>query len=174
VCNYEGALNAAVAAGIVKLTNPTASDRFLNIMCGSGTIMIERAHYPAQLIAGCDISIDAITCTRANMAGAEQQIEVQLADAMQLPYPNASMDVITVDLPFGQLVGSHDENEWLYPAVLQEAGRVAKVGARCIAITHEITLMHEVLDTLSVWRVVSEQKITLSGLHPRIFVMERQ
>ncbi|MEO1164903.1 MAG: methyltransferase domain-containing protein [Chloroflexota bacterium] len=174
VCNYEGALNASVAAGIVKLTNPTASDRFLNIMCGSGTIMIERAYYPAQWIAGCDISADAIACTRANMAGAKQEIEVQLADAMQLPYPNASMDVIAVDLPFGQLVGSHDENEWLYPAVLQEAARVANVGARCVAITHEITLMREVLDTLSVWRVVSEQKITLSGLHPRIFVMERQ
>ena len=136
--------------------------------------MIERAHYLAQWITGCDISAQAISCTQANMARSEQRIDIQLADAMQLPYPTASMDAIAVDLPFGQLVGSHDENEWLYPAVLQEATRVAKRGARCVAITHEITLMHDVLRTLSVWQVVSEQKITLSGLHPRIFVMERQ
>ena len=52
---------------------------------------------------------------------------------MQLPFPENSFDVITADLPWGQLIGSHQENEWLYPAVLAEAARVIAQGGRFCA-----------------------------------------
>src|SRR6266536_3218942 len=46
--NLPGALNATIAAAMVELSRPRASDRVLNLMCGSGTILVERlAHGPA-------------------------------------------------------------------------------------------------------------------------------
>src|SRR6266511_2471254 len=40
--NLPGALNATIAAAMVELSRPRASDRVLNLMCGSGTILVER------------------------------------------------------------------------------------------------------------------------------------
>ncbi|GAB5491413.1 MAG: methyltransferase domain-containing protein [Phototrophicaceae bacterium] len=177
VCNYEGALNASVASALITLTNPTPDDRFLNIGCGSGTIMIERQQQaPAKLIMGCDISEDALYCSRLNIKEANiNTIQLLDSDAIQLPLADASIDKLVADLPFGYLSGSHDENEWLYPAILSESARVAQRGATFVIITHEVRLIESILDSTIEWRLMAEPlKITLSGLHPRIYLLERQ
>ena len=40
--DYRGSLNAAIAAGMIELSQPRREDRFLNLMCGGGTLLIER------------------------------------------------------------------------------------------------------------------------------------
>lgn len=174
-CNMEGALNASVANAMIRLTKPTPQDTFLNIACGSGTIMIERlAHMPAKQMIGCDISRDALTCAENNIrTSGYQAIQLMHSDDTNLPFANNSVDALCADLPFGQLVGSHQENDWLYPAILSEAARVARPSARFVVITHEVKLMENVLALVTDWRIKNVQMITLSGLHPRIFVLER-
>ena len=174
VCNMEGALNASVANSMVRLTNPTLQDTFLNIACGSGTIMIERLkHLGAKQVIGCDIQPTALICAEENIrASGYQNIQLLHSDGMNLPFVDNTVDALCADLPFGQLVGSHEENEWLYPAMLTEAARVARSQARFIIITHEVRLMENVLATLDCWQVKQVQMITLSGLHPRIFTLE--
>jgi tRNA (guanine6-N2)-methyltransferase len=175
ICNMEGALNAAVASSMVRMTKPTPQDTFLNIACGSGTILIERAAYgSAQQIIGCDIRPDALSCAATNIhASAYQGIQILHADAATLPLLDNSVDVLCADLPFGQLVGTHQENEWLYPALMTEAARVARPNARFVIITHEVRLMDGILAVLKSWQVREIQMITLGGLHPRIYVLER-
>lgn len=175
ICNYEGALNATVASAMIHLTNPTLEDRFLNIACGSGTMLIERRRQlPAKVILGCDISTEIMGCAIQNIDMAQiDDIQLMHADAIQMPIASNSMDKLIADLPFGHLVGSHDENEWLYPAILQEAARIAQKDARFIVITHEIRLMEGILSDYDDWKLINMIKITLSGLHPRIYVLER-
>ena len=175
VCNMQGALNASVARAMITMTNPRPTDRFLNIACGSGTIMIERAlHMPARAIIGCEIADEALSCARANITtSACQGLHLIQADAITLPIDAQSIDALCADLPFGQLVGTHEENEWLYPAILHEAARVARVGARFAVITHEVRLMERVLHEQTQWHTQYVQVVTLTGLHPRILVMER-
>ena len=56
VCNFEGAMNAAVAHALVRLTHPNPRDVYLNIACGSGTLLAERLLAgPSRQIIGCDI-----------------------------------------------------------------------------------------------------------------------
>lgn len=177
VCNYEGALNASVAAAMIQLTNPTPQDRFLNIGCGSGTMLIERHQLmPANVLSGCDNSIDVLGCAEENIKVAQiTGIDLIHTDAIQLPFASNSMDKLVADLPFGQLQGSHEENEWLYPAIMTEAARIARRKARFILITHEIRLMEQVLSDYDDWNLVERPiKITLSGLHPRIYILERK
>ena len=45
VCNLEGALNAATAHAMVILTKPTPEDVFVNLGCGSATLLIERLSF---------------------------------------------------------------------------------------------------------------------------------
>lgn len=176
VCNLEGALNGAVAHAMALLSRPSASDRFLNLGCGSGSLLIERLlAAPAARAIGCDTSPAALDCARANVAaaGLAARCEIHEWDARQLPLRDASVDVISADLPFGHLVGSHAENVALYPALLAEAARVARPGARCVLLSHEVRLMERLLAEQPVWQPEEIIRIDLGGLHPRIFVLRR-
>jgi tRNA (guanine6-N2)-methyltransferase len=177
VCNLEGALNATVAHAMVRLSNPKADDRFVNIVCGSATILIERlACAPARKMIGCDISPTSLTCAHANIIESQyaDAINLVLCDVQALPLTDSSIDALCADLPFGQLMGSHTQNKILYPAIMQEAARVAKSGARFIVITHEVRLMDTVLHQSPNWITEQVLMVTLRGLHPRIFVLRRR
>lgn len=176
VCNREGALNGAVAHAMARLSLPDPTDRFLNIGCGSGSLLIERLLIgPTRRAIGCDIDPAALRCSKANVeaAGLSERCQLELWDACQLPLHNASMDAIVADLPFGHLVGSHRENLELYPALLDEAARVARSGAHFVLLSHEVRLMERLLAQRNTWNLHSLVRINLGGLHPRIFVLER-
>ncbi|HYT27017.1 MAG TPA: RNA methyltransferase, partial [Actinomycetota bacterium] len=71
VWNLPGALNATIAAAMVELSRPRPSDRVLNLMCGSGTLLVERlARAPAASAVGCDLDPAALRGARANLAAA--------------------------------------------------------------------------------------------------------
>ncbi|HMQ34775.1 MAG TPA: methyltransferase domain-containing protein, partial [Chloroflexaceae bacterium] len=176
VCNLAGALNGPVAHAMAMLTEPSGDDVFLNIGCGSGTLLVERLLVgPARRAMGCDTSAEALDCARANLAAAGLAGRCELAgwDARALPLPEASVDVLVGDLPFGHLVGSHDENLTLYPALLAEAARVARPGARCALLSHEVRLMERLLAASSAWRLEEALRVDLGGLYPRIFLLRR-
>ena len=180
VCDMEGMLQATVAHVMASLTQPSADDVYLNLGCGSGTLLIERASAgPARLLIGCDVAADAIACARANIAayltkGGRGAFELHDWDARRLPMADASADAITADLPFGNLVGSHGENVALYPQLMEEAARVARPGARCVLITAEVRLMERVLDQMRMrWQTQGTFRVDLGGLRPAIFVLRR-
>jgi 23S rRNA G2445 N2-methylase RlmL len=177
ICDRKGALNAAVAHAMVLLTNPQPGDSFLNIACGSGTLAIERLNQgPAIRVLGCDIDPEALQCARLNRtaSGYGEQIELYEWDARALPIPDKSVDVLCADLPFGHVIGSHEENVNLYPALLQEGARVAKPGARACLLTHDVKLMESVIHGSQDWRLQDVITISVGGLHPRIYLLARQ
>lgn len=176
VCNREGALNGAVAYAMAQLTRPTATDRYLNIGCGSGSLLVERLLLgAAQRAIGCDTSKAARACATQNLAAAGLQGRYELTDwdARALPLPEGSISAISADLPFGHLVGSHDENLSLYPALLDEAARVACAGARCALLSHEVRLMERLLAERPAWHLEQALRVDLGGLYPRIFLLRR-
>jgi len=177
VAEMKGALNAAVARSMVLLTQPQPTDKYLNLTCGSGTLLVERLlAAPARRVIGCDIDPEALQYAQANLAASKLQAAVELYgwDARALNLPDASMDAICADLPFGLAVGAHDTNVDLYPQLLQEAARVAKPKSRFVLMTQEVTLMDETLNHAHEWKLIDCLKITLRGLHPRIYVLQRK
>ncbi len=175
VCNMEGALNAPVAHAMIWLSRPKTNDRFLNIACGSGTLLIERCAYgEAQWVAGCDIKSDALSCASDNIAeaGYNHQVTLFQADVTHTPMPDNQVDVICADLPFGQLVGSHIENVRLYPFILAEVERLLAPSGRAIIITHEIKLMQSLIPKIKL-RLKNHYQIAQRGLHPCIYVFKK-
>ncbi len=177
VCDMLGALNAVIAAAMVEMTQPRPGDRVLNPMCGSGTLLIERLlRCPAAAAGGCDTDALALRCAEANLRAGDlfDAAELFAMDAAALQMPDACVDVVLADLPWGQLVGSHGDNQHLYPAALREAARVTVPGGRAVFITHEIRLMEQVLNGCAdVWSVTREQRVFQGGLHPRIYRLTR-
>jgi 23S rRNA G2445 N2-methylase RlmL len=177
VCNLPGSMNASLAHAMMRLTEPAPSDRVLNLMCGSGTLLVERlALAPASQTVGCDTDPEALHCARRNLAaaGVRAQTHLEAWDATQLPVPHATFDVLVADLPFGQLIGSHHENERLYPAFFEETARVARLGARMVLLTHEVRLLEGVAARYtSFWAHRATLPVRSGGMTPRIFAFER-
>lgn len=183
VCNFPGALNATLAHAMAELTRPQPSDRVLNIACGSATLLVERlALAPAQEAIGCDIDSAALDCADANLGAAAghefahgQPVRLEQWDAGALPLPGASIDVILGDLPFGQLIGSHEGNLQLYPRIFAAAARVAVPGARMALVTHEVRLLEQVADDFrAMWRLDTLLPVRSSGMTPRVYLLLRE
>ncbi|MDX2160566.1 MAG: methyltransferase domain-containing protein [bacterium] len=174
VCSFEGALNATVAAAMNMLAGIEPHQAYLNLGSGSGTLMIERAAAQAETIIGVDHDAGVMQCAAQNITASGNHSLVQImADLRTLPFSSAQFDALTADLPFGQKVGSHADNKTLYPAVLLEAARVARTMSRFVAITHEVRLMESLLADSPHWQLEQTIRITLRGLHPRIYVLRR-
>ena len=175
VCNYEAALNATVAHAMALLSNPNDDQHVVNLGCGSGSLLIEhRSISEVAHLVGIDHDDTLLKCAEANIAASGLQgIELLNGNMLKTPFETASMDALLADLPFGQNVGSHEDNTRLYPAVLREAARIAKPDACFVLITHEVNLIESLLRQSSVWQLEQSIRVTLRGLHPRIYVLRR-
>ncbi|UCH25145.1 MAG: methyltransferase domain-containing protein [Trueperaceae bacterium] len=174
VCNMPGGLNASLAAAMNRLSGTGDRDRYLNAMCGSGTLLIERAEMaPASQLTGCDLDREAVACARCNLqaAGMVDRVRLVQEDATRLSLPEGGIDVITADLPWGDAVGSHQSNLDLYPAFLEEMRRVAAPAARMVLLTHDIKLFEGVLAAQRSWRVVDVRRVYHGGHYPRIYLL---
>lgn len=173
--NIPGALNATVAYAMTKLATVSDGETIANLCSGTATILIEHAlQHNNHILIALDNNFDMLQAASQNInaSNIDNRITQLHCDAQQTPFLENSIGCIYADLPFGHHIGSHDENEWLYPAILEESARIAKRGTPFIALTHEIELMQETVAT-SRWKIKQQKKINLSGLHPQIFVLER-
>lgn len=173
--NIPGALNATVAFAMTQFANTESTHQILNLCSGTATILIEQAHKPFDNpLLALDNDIDMLKSAFINIeASSKDNIRQLLGEAQQTPFQPNTFDMLYADLPFGHHIGSHNENEWLYPAILSESERIAKQSATFVMITHEITLFEQSLQTSS-WSITHSRQINLSGLHPTIFVLERK
>jgi ubiquinone/menaquinone biosynthesis C-methylase UbiE len=175
VCNLPGGLNAGLAAAMNDFVGMASDDRYLNAMCGSGTLLIERAlAAKAKTLLGLDLSAEALECAAANAKAAGLGgLEFLRADATQLPFLEASFDAITADLPWGDVVGSHAANAQLYPAFLTEMARISVGDARFCVLTHEIKLFERILREQSSWAIKASIRVFHGGHYPRMYLLEK-
>jgi len=173
--NIPGALNGTVAYAMTQLANVPEQATIVNLCSGTATILIEQAlqNKDCHLIA-LDNDLNMLNFAQENISTSHtsHQITQLYGEAQQTPIQTSSIQCIFADLPFGHHMGSHDENEWLYPAILEESARICEQGGRFVVITHEIQLMQQSL-TSSHWRIKQQKQINLNGIHPQIFVLER-
>ena len=83
------------------LTQPKPEDVFLNITCGSGTLLIERlAQETAQSATGYDLDQSALDCAQRNVeaAGLADKVSLRAGDVRSLPLADKSVDAICGDL----------------------------------------------------------------------------
>ena len=179
VCDMPGALNATVASVMASLARPRSNERVLNICCGSGTLMIERLGLGgAGSVTGVDISPDALECADANLHAARHRAGVSLlqSDCADLPLPDASIDTITADLPFGMLQHGYDLSS-LYHAALAESARVAKPNASLVVLTTRRPAMLSAIEDNPTWNLANEIPLSIPHrrgyIKPHIYLLRR-
>ena len=156
-----------------RLSNPTDQDIVLDPLCGTGTLLVERALMaPFDRVIGGDIQDEAVGMARRNVKNADIVATIRIWDARTLPLDDASVTRILTNLPFGKQIGSHETNEELYMALIQEFGRVLAPGGLMVSLTSEDRLWSIILHDAG-WKILKKVVLVVLGLPASIFVAER-
>jgi tRNA (guanine6-N2)-methyltransferase len=176
VRNVPGAANATIAAAMAILSAPDPRDRIANLMCGSGTLMIERLLAgPASSCLGVDLDEGMLAACAGNIRAADlaHRVTLMRGDSTESAWTcRGPFDAMLADPPWGALVGDHRTNEALHLALLQRTREAARPGARLVLLTHEVRRMERCLRmTDDLWRVDSITRVFQKGHHPRIYLL---
>jgi tRNA G10 N-methylase Trm11 len=96
-------------------------------------------------------------------------------DARSVEFPDASFDVVTSDLPYGEEHGSRASNVFLYRESLKEAARLCRTGGIMVILTQDIPSLNDVLPELQLnWNVIDERRIVQREYHPLCMTLQRK
>lgn len=169
--NYLGSVSGTVAAALVELTTPVRGDRFLNLMCGSGTIMIEALErFAAATMVGVDNSPTALTAAARNCAaaGVRERSLLLRADVRRLPFADGSFDKLCVDLPWGESVGTRQSNVSLYRDTFVESHRLCQADGKLVVYTQDEGAINALgQEVARDWQLLEERRFVQRGFQPR-------
>jgi tRNA (guanine6-N2)-methyltransferase len=172
--SLPAALKPTIAYAMVSLSRPQPNDVFLDPMCGTGTILLERAMAARYaLLLGGDVDGAALEATRRNVGKRYQPIELRLWDARRLPLEESSVSALVTNMPFGKQIGSGAENRISYPQLITEWLRVLQPSGRMVLLSGERTLLRETLKRGT--GLILERTIPLRvrGLPATVYVLHR-
>jgi len=176
--NYLGSLSGTVAAALVELSSPSPHDAFLNLMCGSGTIMIERSkRAEARALVGVDNSPAALVAAQTNCAAAGLRGQLLLAkgDTTCLPFADMSFDKLCADLPWGESLGRREANSSLYELTFAEAHRLCRPKGKLVVLTQDQRALKTLGgDAVRGWQLVEERAFVQRGFHPVCRVYQKR
>jgi len=173
--HLPASLRPSVAAALVQLTQPGNSDVFLDPMCGTGTILIERGLACRHgLLIGGDIDGAAIAAAVENVGPRHRPRELMLWDARRLPLADGTVDRVASNLPFGRQLGTPRELPALYLALAGELERVLKPGGKAVLLTSEIGTLRDAIDQCPRLRLGRHYPINILGQGATIQILDRR
>jgi 23S rRNA G2445 N2-methylase RlmL len=174
VTHLPASLRPSVAAAMAWLTQPDASDTFMDPMCGAGTLLIERAIMARHsLLLGGDLEQPALQAAMENMGPKHKPRQLFRWDARRLPVASGTIDRIATNPPFGVKLGNPRENPRLYRGLLTEIDRVLKLDGRAVVLSGEIELVKEILRDIPRLHIKQSYPVVVLGQRAMIFVLNR-
>ena len=148
--------------------------RVLDPFCGCGSLLFVReALGPCRVLVGVDKSGAAVESARTNARAGKSKASFVTKDALRFE-AREGFDLILSNLPFGNRVGSHEDNTRLYDRFVRRLPELLSPGGTAVLYTMEYKLLKGCLDR-SKGLVLREQKRTeAGGLLPWIFVVDRE
>ena len=164
--------NPVVAEVVVRLAKIGPGHRVLDPFCGSGTLLLaaHRQARPKELIGSDKRSIEI---AQRNLAARNLSAHLTTADAEAIRQPDRSIDRVIANLPFGKLVGSHQDNLRLYPAAIAELARVLSPDGRAVLLTEDKRLLKDTVARTRGLKIVRERLLRFNGATPTAFVLTR-
>ncbi|GIG65180.1 methyltransferase domain-containing protein [Phytomonospora endophytica] len=164
--------NPVVAAVMVRLAKIEPGQVVLDPCCGAGTLLVTAGQMadPGVLLGG-DLRDRWAMASQENLAARRVPGLALMADATMLPLPDASVDRVVANLPFGKRIGSHADNQRLYPLMLRELRRVLRPKGRAVLLTEDKRLFTQSVQRTHGLRVVKEIEFTRPGAHPSAYVV---
>jgi tRNA G10 N-methylase Trm11 len=132
----RGELRPELCHILCLISNPSATDIFLDPFCGSGAIPIERARsFAYRVIQAGDIDGESVARLRrkAQREGLNVMISTMDATSISSLQPR-SVDKIVTDPPWGLYLGQRIDIESLYRGMLEEFTRLLRVDGVAVVV----------------------------------------
>lgn len=171
--HLPASLKPTVAYCMAMLSEPDPGDVFVDPMCGTGTIPIERAFAgPYKVVIAADFEESVVRSARGNINESHRVIDMAVWDVSAMPLRSHSVDKLVCNLPFGKKIGSKSANQILYSRFFSEMVRVLKPGGRAVLLTSENELMDELISLYPTLKLKRLLKIHLLGLRAYIYSID--
>jgi predicted RNA methylase len=175
VAHRPGSLRPAVAAAMAWLSEPRDDDIVLDPFCGTGTILIERAHLGRYaVLIGADRDPAAVRAALQNIGPRYKPIEIHGDwDAGAMPIGDGSVNKIVTNLPWGIRHGSHSENRRRYGDWMAEMKRVLAADGKMVVLSAEWRLMRDAIERAG---LVAEaiMRVTILGVAASVYVCRKR
>jgi putative N6-adenine-specific DNA methylase/tRNA (guanine6-N2)-methyltransferase len=169
------AINATVAAAMVRLSQPQRGETVCDPMLGGGTILTERYAVGRDVtLIGGDLFAEKVDLARHNFVGLEVPVHLAQWDARRLPLRDESVDKFICNPPWGNLLSGKELNRQAYPWVLGHLRRCLRPGGMIVLLTSERTLVRRLVDHYDDLRLLAAHRLSLGGLHPSIHVIRKE
>ncbi|HZT78957.1 MAG TPA: methyltransferase domain-containing protein, partial [Gemmataceae bacterium] len=139
--HLPASLRPTVAAAMVRLAGAGPGQVVLDPMCGAGTILAEQLaaarHAGIRLrVIGGDLERNAVKTAAINL---RRLGDAWLArwDAARLPLPDAAVDRVITNPPFGKQLATPAQVGPLYRRVLRECDRVLRPGGQAAVLVSD-------------------------------------
>ncbi len=167
--SVKPALGACLARYIAPRVkkDPIVLDPF----CGSGTLLFScEEAFPCQSLLGVDISLSAVQAARENAAAGRSRARFVQKDVLKF-VPRERADLVVANLPFGNRVGTHENNTALYAAFLARLPSLMAPDGLALLYTMEYRLLNELLQKKDAPALIETRRTEAGGLLPWVFVL---
>lgn len=167
------ALGYALSRYALSLLNgerPSVFDPF----CGSGSLLFaaeEQAHCKA--LVGVDKSSTAVATARENAKAGNSRARFICRDILHFEAKEGA-DLVISNLPFGNRVGSHRENEALYARFLRRLPYYMNDGGKAVLYTADAKLLERLIKDDPNLRLFEKRRTAAGGLSPWVFAIEKR
>lgn len=171
------------AAGLMQMAAPymKAGARVMDPCCGSGTLLLERAmmlRKKPEMLMGSDLSESALTACKENMLRAKElgllkatKVKLSKKDMRELT-TECQVDELYANLPFGNRVGNHKENEGLYRELYDYIPSWVKPGGIALLYSMEgKLLLKEAERCKGKMEVLFTRRVEAGGLEPTVVLL---
>lgn len=164
---------ASALALYAKRFTEDAPVSVLDPFSGSGSLLFacEKA-LNCKALLGVDISGKAVETARKNAKAGTSRARFVCKDILRFTVRSGS-DIVISNLPFGNRVGSHRENETLYAGFVAKLPYLLNEGGTAVLYTAEWHLLGELIERNRKLRLVSSFQTEAGGLYPRVFVIQK-
>ncbi len=161
---------AAYALIFVSRKHPKVFDPF----CGSGTLLFAvEAQAPCASLLGVDKSGNAVETARENARAGKSRAKFVCKDILSFEAREGA-DLLLANLPFGNRVSTHRENEQLYRRFVRRLPNLLAQGGVAVLYTADAKLLDAELSHQPRLVLRARMRTEAGGLSPWITVLENR
>ena len=172
----SASIHPATAACLVRYAKKFETrerPRVLDPFCGCGSLLFAREKLgPCRVLMGVDKSGTAVESARVNARAGKSKAAFVTKDILRFE-GREGFDLILSNLPFGNRVGSHEDNTRLYDRFVRRLPDLLSPGGVAVLYTMEYKLLKACLDRARGLTLRAQKRTEAGGLLPRIFVVDR-
>ena len=172
----SASIHPATAACLVRYAKKFETrerPRVLDPFCGCGSLLFAREKLgPCRVLMGVDKSGTAVESARVNARAGKSKAAFVTKDILRFE-GREGFDLILSNLPFGNRVGSHEDNTRLYDRFVRRLPDLLSPGGVAVLYTMEYKLLKACLDRARGLTLRAQKRTEAGGLLPWIFVVDR-